>query len=126
MTKVILLLQSFGGLIAHDLFMTSHRFSSLHERVRQFPVRASNPRAKSIDILVFAFDIACCFYPKRVLCLQRSAVLVKILRRYGIPAHMVIGAQRLPFRAHAWVEVNGEIIDDRVAAREKFLVLEVC
>jgi hypothetical protein len=39
---------------------------------------------------------------------------------------MIIGAQKLPFKAHAWVEVDGEIINDRLASREKFLILEVC
>jgi hypothetical protein len=49
-----------------------------------------------------------------------------MLRRNGIPAHMVIGAQKLPFKAHAWVEVEGHILNDRLASREKFLVLEEC
>jgi hypothetical protein len=39
---------------------------------------------------------------------------------------MIIGAQKLPFRAHAWVEVDGHILNDRLASREKFLVMEVC
>jgi hypothetical protein len=61
-----------------------------------------------------------------VLCLERSSVLVKMLRRRGLPAHMVIGAQKLPFKAHAWVELDGAIINDRLVSREKFHVLEVC
>ena len=126
MTRAILVLQAFAGLVAHDLFMARHRFSSLHERVRRFPLRATGPRTNSLDALASTLDIACCVYPRRVLCLQRSAVLVKILRQNGIPAHMMIGAQKLPFRAHAWVEVNGEIIRDRLASRENFFVLEVC
>jgi hypothetical protein len=39
---------------------------------------------------------------------------------------MIIGAQKLPFKAHAWVEIDGAIIGDRLASRERFLVLEVC
>jgi hypothetical protein len=38
----------------------------------------------------------------------------------------VIGAQKLPFKAHAWVELDGVIIDDRLASREKFFILEEC
>lgn len=125
MTKTSLVLKAFAGLIAHDLFMTRHRFSALQKRVRQFPLRAAGRRARSIDALQSALDVACCLYPKQVLCLQRSAVLVRMLRHYGIPAHMMIGVQTLPFKAHAWVEVEGQIIHDRLAAREKFHVLEV-
>jgi hypothetical protein len=39
---------------------------------------------------------------------------------------MVIGVQTMPFKAHAWVEVGGQIVNDRLASREKYLVLEVC
>jgi hypothetical protein len=80
----------------------------------------------AIERAVHALDVACIFYPNPVLCLQRSAVLVTILRKRGAPAQMIIGAQKLPFKAHAWVEVNGRIINDRLASCEKFLVLEVC
>jgi len=126
MIRTIHVIEAIVALAAHDLFMACHRFSSLHERVRRFPLRAAGRGVSSIDALEAVFNVACSLYPRRVLCLQRSAVLVRILRRNGIPAHMIIGAQKLPFKAHAWVEVNGEIVHDRLASREKFLVLEVC
>ena len=79
-----------------------------------------------MEAVTFALNVACCFYPKRALCLQRSAVLVRLLRSNGVPAQVIIGAQKLPFKAHAWVEIDGQIINDRLASRESFLVLEVC
>lgn len=126
MTSMILILRAYAGLISHDLFMSRHDFASLHRRVKGFPLRPSSSGAITIDTLSRAVEIACCFYTKYVLCLQRSAVLVEILREKGIPARLVIGAQKLPFKAHAWVEVNGAIVNDRLASREEFLVLEVC
>jgi len=126
MTRIIQILQAYFGLIAHDIFMSRHDFASLHRRVEGFPLRPVAAGANGTEAISSALDIACCFYPKRALCLQRSAVLVKVLRRNGIPAHMVIGVQKLPFKAHAWVEVDGHIINDRLASREKFYVLEVC
>lgn len=126
MTTIPLIVQAYAGLIAHDLFMSRHDFASLHQRVRAFPVRRAAADPCQTEAIASALDIACCFYPKRALCLQRSAVLVKMLRRHGIPAQMIIGAQKLPFRAHAWVEVDGEVIHDRLATMEKFLRLEVC
>jgi transglutaminase superfamily protein len=126
MTKWSLLVRACIGLVAHDLFMARHDFSSLHRRVRDFGLHATASCADPQAIVGSALDLACCFYPKKVLCLQRSAVLVKMLRQNGVPAQMMIGAQKLPFKAHAWVEVNGKAFNDRLAEREKFLVLEVC
>jgi Transglutaminase-like superfamily/Coenzyme PQQ synthesis protein D (PqqD) len=41
-------------------------------------------------------------------CLVRSLALFRFLRWRGIPAVHVIGVRRVPFLAHAWVEVAGE------------------
>jgi hypothetical protein len=41
-------------------------------------------------------------------CLVRSLALFRYLRWSGIPATHVIGIRRIPFAAHAWVEVAGE------------------
>jgi hypothetical protein len=38
----------------------------------------------------------------------------------------VIGARKLPFGAHAWVEVGGEIINNHPIVQEQFAVLERC
>jgi hypothetical protein len=126
MNKLRLVFDSYLGLIAHDIFMLSHDFSSLHRQIRSFRVRKPGRDAANVESVSHALNVACTFYPKRVLCLQRSSVLVKMLRRRGVPARMVLGAQKLPFKAHAWVEVDEAILDDRLASREKFLVLEVC
>src|ERR1700761_632683 len=40
-------------------------------------------------------------------CLLRSLALFRFLRRCGFPAEHVIGVRRVPFAAHAWVEVKG-------------------
>ena len=64
----------------------------------------------------------CVWYPKQALCLQRSFVVTYLLRKNGIPAQLVMGAQRLPFKAHAWVEVNGSAINERSNVRAAFAV----
>jgi hypothetical protein len=56
-------------------------------------------------------------------CLGRSLVLWFLLRRRGIDAELVIGADmprggQLP--AHAWVEVAGEPVNDEADVRERF------
>jgi hypothetical protein len=71
-------------------------------------------------------DLACVFYPKPVRCLQRSAATTLLLRRHGVGAELVIGAQLLPFRSHAWVECGGAVVNDKPYMREMYQVLEHC
>ncbi|WP_396126663.1 lasso peptide biosynthesis B2 protein [Acidicapsa ligni] len=107
--------------------MREHNMADLHNEVKQYPLREiRSHRPEICESVSRALNCACAFYPREALCLQRSVVLVKMLRKRGLPAKMIIGAQQLPFRAHAWVEVSGEVIDDRLVSRESFLVLEVC
>jgi hypothetical protein len=126
MTFLLLMIEAYVRLIRHDVFMRKHDFKALYKNVKQFPQSRSTSPTLSTEQAGRALDYSCAFYWKQVLCLQRSAVLVQMLRTRGVPAKMVIGAQKLPFKAHAWVEVAGKIADDRLAGRETFLVLEVC
>jgi hypothetical protein len=59
-------------------------------------------------------------------CLQRSAATTLLLRRYGKKAEMVIGAQFLPFKAHAWVEIDGAVVNDKPYMLEVYRPLERC
>jgi hypothetical protein len=126
MSKLPVIVEAYLRLIAHDAFMARRDLAALHRQIKSFPQRTMKPNAGAAEFVSHALNVACAFYPKQALCLQRSAVLVKMLRWRGVPALMVIGAQKLPFKAHAWVEVNGTIVNDRLASREKFHVLEVC
>jgi transglutaminase superfamily protein len=71
-------------------------------------------------------DLACVFYLKPVLCLQRSAATTLILRNHGWKAQLVIGAQPFPFKSHAWVEIDQEVINDRPYMAEIYQVLDRC
>ncbi len=57
-------------------------------------------------------------------CLQKSAALVWLLRRQGVPAELVIGCRRRPFGAHAWVEVAGTIINEQDESLAQFWILD--
>jgi Transglutaminase-like superfamily len=126
MRKALIIVEAYLRLIVHDAFMRKHDFAALHRQIKMFPLRTNKPNHSHTQLVSDALDIACVLYPRQVLCLQRSAVLVKMLRRHGVLAQMIIGAQKLPFKAHAWVEVDGQIVNDRLASRETFLILEVC
>ena len=61
-----------------------------------------------------------------VLCLQRSAATACLLKGRGIHAEKVIGAQQMPFKAHAWVEVDGRVVNDKPYTPEMYAVLDRC
>jgi hypothetical protein len=83
-------------------------------------------RGATVEQICHAMDIACVFYPKRVLCLQRAAATTLLLGRHGWQAEMVIGTQILPFRSHAWVELDGVVVNDKSYLREIYQQMERC
>lgn len=122
----VLLRLALLELIRHDLFLLRHDFFALHSKVRLLPIASGGPQPYSVERICQAVAWACIWYPRPVLCLQRSAVAVTLLRRYGIAAEMVIGAQRLPLKAHAWVEVDGRVVNDKPEVQIDYLVMERC
>jgi hypothetical protein len=104
-----------------------HGLNKMHQIVRQQPV----VEARSSDIpphalLCRAVDYACVLYFRHVLCLQHSCATTLLLRRHGCKAEMVIGAQIVPLASHAWVEVEGAVVNDKPYVREIYQVLERC
>jgi hypothetical protein len=43
-----------------------------------------------------------------------------------VSAHLVIGAQQMPFKAHAWVEVDGIVVNDKQYIGELYAILDRC
>ena len=64
------------------------------------------------------------FYWKPIRCLQRSIVTARLMRRSGIAAQVVIGYRAAPFFSHAWVEVDGRVVNDSPTYRARLQVLE--
>ena len=121
-----LALRTYGKLILFDLYLARGNFEALYSKVRQYPVRKKNPAPNAIERICYAVDLATIWYWKQAQCLQRSAATTCLLRQYGVPAELVIGAQQLPFKAHAWVEVSGEVVNDKPYMREMYAVLDRC
>jgi hypothetical protein len=122
----VLLLQAFAALLLFDLLGLSYDFARMHEFVCSWRTSTGKPDIRAAAQIVKAVNSACVWYPKRIRCLQRAAVLTCLLRRHGIKAAMVMGAQKLPFRAHAWTEVDGHVINERRDVRSFYLVWERC
>jgi hypothetical protein len=69
--------------------------------------------------------LATSFYWKPVLCLQRSLCTVRVLRKHGIAARLVIGYRSSPFFSHAWVEIDGRVAYGSAAYQKRLHVLHV-
>lgn len=52
------------------------------------------------------------YYRKRLDCLPKALTTYYLLRLQGVRADLCIGVKRFPFAGHAWVEVEGERLDD--------------
>jgi hypothetical protein len=109
----LLFTTAFFRLMLFDYFLARGDFPGLNRRVEKFPLSTKLFPPEARDRIIAAVNNACVWYPKRSLCLQRSAVLTCMLRSHGFPAHLVIGTQRLPFKAHAWVELDGRVVNDK-------------
>jgi hypothetical protein len=118
--------EAYMGLIQFDLYLAKGDFSALYEKVRRYPIGSGMVSQDRVERLCKAVDVACIWYWKEALCLQRSAATACLLRRHGVPAEMVLGAQRMPFKAHAWVEVEGSVVNDKPYVREMYTVLDRC
>jgi hypothetical protein len=121
-----LVLRAYLRLVQFDFYTARGNFQALHRKVRGYPIRKPPTSADTIERICSAVDMACIWYWKQVLCLQRSAATACLLKRQGVPAQMMIGAQQMPFRAHAWVEVNGRVVNDKPYMREIYAVLDRC
>jgi Transglutaminase-like superfamily len=122
----VLVLKAYSKLIQFDLYLARGTFSILYQKVRDYPIANTTPPGNVVDQICSAVDMACIWYWKEALCLQRSAATACLLKNYGVPAQMVIGAQQKPFRAHAWVEVDGRVVNDKPHVSEMYAVLEKC
>jgi len=123
---ILLTFRAYAVLLSFEFVIRRRNFASLYRRVRSQPVRPAELSADTCGRACAAIDRACVLYFRQVQCLQRSAATVCLLRQFGIAAELVIGAQPLPFRAHAWAEVQGIIVNDKVSVTETYAVLDRC
>jgi len=114
------------GLLLYDLFRFGRNFRRMRRFVMNWKTAKRRAAPDVVDQVCKAVNYAGVWYPKRVLCLQRSAVTTCLLRSQGVPAQMITGAQKAPFKAHAWTEVNGRAINERKDVQAIYGIWERC
>jgi hypothetical protein len=91
--------------------------------LRQEQRAGAAPRRGIDSAVADAVALAACLYWKRVQCLQRCVCMAALLRRRGVPARLVIGYRPVPFLSHAWVEVDGKVVNDSPVYQRRLQVL---
>lgn len=82
-----------------------------------FPSDLDNDEA-TLESVKKGIDTAVRFMIFNSDCIYQSLAFTMMLRRRTIPAVVCMGVSSFPFKAHAWVEVNGVIVsdDDRIVS----------
>jgi hypothetical protein len=96
--------------LRRDGFTATYEMSARLARIKPIPL--TEPR---LTRAVAAFARAENFFVHRDApadCLPRSLALFGFLRKMRLQAEHVIGVQRSPFQAHAWVELSGHVVLD--------------
>lgn len=119
----LLVVEALVGLVIFDL-ASLFGFEKAYALVRNWPVRRRRSSRVNDTAVCSAVDEACVWYFKRARCLQRSAVTTWLLRLHGVAACLVIGFRPVPMESHAWVEVDGQVVNDRPQYQRFFQVLD--
>ena len=118
-----LVLRAFFELVHYEIINRIFGFKMIHRQVVRQPVNPRPPSLGHTGLICDAVTLAACFYWKPVLCLQRSVAATRLLRKHGIPAQLVIGYRPSPFFSHAWVEVDGRVVNDSPGYKKRLQVL---
>ena len=120
-----LLVSAFYELVRYEAIVWLRGFGRILSQLRLQSI-AEKPASREFEQgICDAVLLATCLYWKPVLCLQRSVCTVRLLRRRGIAARLVIGYRPSPFFSHAWVEVDGRVVYGSPAYQKRLTPLHV-
>jgi hypothetical protein len=125
MKKIGLVSKAIYEIVRYEVVLSLLGSGRILQQLKRQSIKAriaSNELEKAICEAVL---LATCFYWKPVLCLQRAVCTVRLLRRHGINARLVIGYRPSPFFSHAWVEVNGRVVYGSAAYQTRLVPLHV-
>lgn len=60
-----------------------------------------------VEKFFFILNIVCTWYPKKADCIHKTLIGYRIMRKkFLVPVEMVIGVQKFPLQAHAWLKIR--------------------
>jgi hypothetical protein len=116
-----MLLRALWEMFRYDVLYGLRGLRGVRRRMGAQPQAGS---AEGSMLVCRAVNCMSSFYWKPLFCLQRSVVTARLLRAYGIQADVVIGYRANPFMSHAWVEVDGRVVNDSPVYQERLQLLD--
>lgn len=121
---LVWLVRGLFALVHMDVLARRRGFPGVYQAILRSRPKQPRPASQRLQRILAAVQRAASFYYKRRWCLQRSAAAAYLLRRNGFAAQLVLGAQLMPFAAHAWIELDGQVINDDQEFTSTFAVLD--
>jgi hypothetical protein len=124
-----MVLRAFAWLGIIDLALRVVGFQRVIRTAESAPVSAERPDADQTIARARRYahwlHIASRYHVVRAHCLQRSVVLHYWLRKEGLPSQLRVGVRKEDgeLKAHAWVELQGQVIDESPTAVAAFTPL---
>jgi hypothetical protein len=123
--KTWLVLRALYEIFRYELIVSLRGVGRILSQLKRQSVNTKPTSPELEEVICDAVHVATCFYWKPVLCLQRAVCTVRLLRRYGIAARLVIGYRPSPFFSHAWVEVDGRVVYGSSTYQKRLMPLHV-
>lgn len=120
----VLVFEAYRQLLAFEILLTRQHFALIRNRVRCFPLGRTTDSPNALERICTAVDVASACYWKQILCLQRSTATACLLKKHGFWAQVIIGTALLPFKAHAWVEIDRQVINDKPYVQDIYQVID--
>jgi hypothetical protein len=111
MPRIGLALQALAALSRVTRVLDRRPFSGLIDLVQAEAV-ASRSRAATTAQVLASFEVARPFFSRPRICRLDAPALCLLLRRNGLPAHLVFGARLEPFAAHCWTQVGASVVGE--------------
>jgi len=125
MKKARLVFRALYEIARYEIVLSLLGSGRILSQLKRQSVTARTASAEFEKVICDAVLLATCFYWKPVLCLQRAVCTVRLLRKNGVNARLVIGYRPSPFFSHAWVEVDGRVLYGSAAYQKRLLPLHV-
>ena len=125
MKKLWLMCRALYEIARYEVIVSLRGSGRILSQLKRQSIAARPTNQELEKAICDAVHLATCFYWKPVLCLQRAVCTVRLLRRHGIFARLVIGYRPSPFFSHAWVEVDGRVLYGSAAYQKRLMPLHV-
>lgn len=116
--------EALWELFRYDLVYALLGFRGIQNGLKKSAIESRRLSPQSETAICRTFVLATSLYWKPVRCLQRSVALARMLRRRCTEAEVVIAYVPDPFFSHAWVEVDGRVVNELSVCKERLNVLQ--